>query len=87
MLTLSDYDERALMLQPGEVIVLYTDGVTEVFDDKDEQFGLERLEELVKDNRDKSAEEIQRVIHEAVIDLASYHNLHDEFKTFVITRL
>ena len=83
----SVYDERALMLQPGEIIVFYTDGVTEVFDDREEQFGLERLIELVKANRKKAAAEIQSAIHEAVMEFASDHHFHDDLTSIVLKRL
>jgi sigma-B regulation protein RsbU (phosphoserine phosphatase) len=83
----SVYNERALMLQPGEIIVFYTDGVTEVFDDREELLGLERLIELVLENRKKSAREIQSAIHEAVIEFASDHHFHDDLTSIVLKRL
>ena len=35
------------VLQPGECMVLYTDGVIEAFDERREQFGVERLDEAI----------------------------------------
>ncbi len=40
------YEERSLTLQPGDYVVLYTDGVTEAENDQGDQFGLERLCEI-----------------------------------------
>lgn len=42
-------------LSPGDLLVLYTDGVTEAFNEKDEYFGEERLMEVVVRNRALSA--------------------------------
>ncbi len=81
------YDERALMLNRGELCVFYTDGATEVFNDQDEQFGLDRLVKLVRANKDESAENIQRAIQEAVIEHSSDHHLHDDLTTIVVKRL
>ena len=53
-----------VQLNPGDVVVLYTDGIPEAFDIKKKQYGLERLWQLVVENRQRSAEEIR----EAVID-------------------
>lgn len=38
-----DFTSRSLMLDPGEMLVLYTDGVTEAFDAAGDQFGEDRL--------------------------------------------
>jgi sigma-B regulation protein RsbU (phosphoserine phosphatase) len=38
--------ERSVSLEPNDVLVLYTDGVTELFSPQDEQFGEDRLAEL-----------------------------------------
>ncbi|MBV9463235.1 MAG: SpoIIE family protein phosphatase, partial [Verrucomicrobiae bacterium] len=40
-------NEQALAVEPGDRIVLFTDGVTEAPNEADEQFGLERLREAV----------------------------------------
>ena len=42
-----DLEERAIELAPGDVLVLYTDGVTEAMDEHPEEFGLERLQKVV----------------------------------------
>jgi serine phosphatase RsbU (regulator of sigma subunit) len=41
------YEDRQLKLEPGDVWVLYTDGITEEFDPNEELFGVERLSEAV----------------------------------------
>lgn len=42
-------------LNPGDVVVLYTDGVTEAFDINGVQYGLEKLCEVVRENRHKAS--------------------------------
>ena len=44
-----------LDLRHGDLVVLYTDGVTEAFNEKDEAFGEERLAEFLRLNRAKPA--------------------------------
>ncbi len=41
-----DYDEASVVLQPGDRLLLYSDGLTETMNATDEQFGVERLESL-----------------------------------------
>lgn len=62
---ISDFISQAeVQLNPGDVVVLYTDGIPEAFDINKAQYGLERLWKVVVENRQRSAEEIR----EAVID-------------------
>jgi sigma-B regulation protein RsbU (phosphoserine phosphatase) len=43
----ADYGTQSLKLQPGECIVLYTDGLTEAFDSAGDQYGSKRLSSVL----------------------------------------
>jgi phosphoserine phosphatase RsbU/P len=58
----STYEETVVDLVTGEVLVFYTDGVTEAADSSGEQFGPERLVELVRENRHRPSAEICREV-------------------------
>ena len=62
----TQYDEMELQLQPGDVLVLYSDGVSESRNDAGEDFELQRLSETVQKNHDKSADQIVEAINAAV---------------------
>jgi sigma-B regulation protein RsbU (phosphoserine phosphatase) len=49
-------------LNPGEVVVLYTDGITEAFDINQKEYGVERLCEVVSRNCLLSAEGIKQSV-------------------------
>src|SRR5207237_1159983 len=51
------YEETALQLQPGDVLVFYSDGVMEMRNDSGEEFGLGRLAKTVAANSDKPPSE------------------------------
>lgn len=53
-------------LREGDVLCLYTDGITEAADPSGEEFGLQRLEELVRENRHATAQEITDMIFSTV---------------------
>ena len=60
------YEERPVALATGDVLVLYTDGVTEASNLTEEQYGPRRLEEIVRRLRAYPAAEIVRAIeHES----------------------
>jgi len=48
-----DYAECSLTLAPGNAIVLYTDGITEAMNDRDELYGEERLLSLLRSGGDR----------------------------------
>ncbi|MEG4403966.1 AAA family ATPase [Microcoleus sp. MON2_D5] len=56
-------------LNPGDVVVLYTDGITESVNINRVYYGIERLCKAVKENRHKTVEEIRQ----AVIDDVRQH--------------
>jgi sigma-B regulation protein RsbU (phosphoserine phosphatase) len=49
----SRYYAYYLTLEPGQTLVLYTDGVTEATDDDDEEYGRIRLEQAVREEETK----------------------------------
>ena len=58
--------EQSLDVAADDVLVLYTDGVTEALNEAGEEFGLERLERCVIDSRGGSAEDIAQAIQDAI---------------------
>ena len=63
-----DYEERELKLRPGDILVLYTDGVTEARNKAGELFGEERLRQAIKEGRQLSAAELLEEIYRRVYE-------------------
>jgi serine phosphatase RsbU (regulator of sigma subunit) len=55
-------------LMPGDVLVLYTDGVTEAENQLEEEFGMERLSAIVRSGSSLSAEDLMSHIYNAAAD-------------------
>jgi len=51
--------QKTIQLNVDDLVVLYTDGITEAENIHQEQYGLDQLCRMVKDNRHKSAQEIK----------------------------
>lgn len=56
------FQEESITLAPGDTLVLFSDGVTEAGQKRDDEFGEKRLEAVVKAARTKPLEEIQQRI-------------------------
>ncbi|MFH1625109.1 MAG: SpoIIE family protein phosphatase, partial [Pseudomonadota bacterium] len=61
------YQSKKITLQKGETIFLYTDGVTEAMNERDELFSEERLEKGLTRLKDKPVQEVANGIMEKVI--------------------
>lgn len=55
ILPTADYEVGQTKLNSGDVLIIYSDGVSEAVNAKDEEYGVERLGEVIKQNLDKSA--------------------------------
>lgn len=62
----SRYGRRAFRMEPGDVVCLYTDGITEAHDPKGHEFGTGRLRRLLVEMNRRPAKEIaERIIRAA----------------------
>jgi sigma-B regulation protein RsbU (phosphoserine phosphatase) len=61
------YQEEKMILKPGELLLLYTDGIIEAFNKRDEPFEEERLIKVVQENFNLGAKEISKQIVDDVI--------------------
>ncbi len=62
------YKQHEVSLNSGDRLILFTDGVTEVTNLKDEQFGVERLVNLLENNRELNASAMQNLILKELTD-------------------
>ena len=81
------YHEYHVVMQPGDVFVLYTDGATEAQSPTGEEFGRDRLVEAVKRSLDKPAREMIASIQMAVLEWTASAGATDDVTFFVIKAL
>ena len=55
-------DQESMQLVSGDWLVIFSDGITDAFNDKEEDFGRERLLEVILRNRQRTAEEMRDAI-------------------------
>jgi len=78
------YHQHHLRLRPGDVLVLYTDGVTEASNPEGVEFGRERLAEAVKQNYERPARELIASLEMAVLEWTANAGATDDVTFFVI---
>lgn len=64
-------DVEEVEMQPGDVLVIYTDGVTEAPDESGEQYGEERLAEFLRRCKQQSAKELLSSIQRSVAEFST----------------
>lgn len=84
MKTLMPYESEEIQLESGDVIVLFTDGVTEAKNIYDEEYSDTRLEELLLNNASKNTGAIMEIIQEDVKNFTQGAPQSDDITIVVI---
>ena len=85
LLSGASYRSQSFEVRPGDLLCLYSDGITECTSPGDEEFGLDRLESLLRRERERPLPEIARGVDAAMIDFAAGSPQSDD-QTLVLLR-
>lgn len=77
-------EEQTITIEPDDVFVLYSDGLVEARSSQNEEFGDERLQQVVQAVRHLDAEAIRSAILQAVERFASATGIHDDLTCVVL---
>ena len=66
VLDTAPYEQEALRLYPGDFVALYTDGVTDATTRHEQSFGMERLQRVLLDHRDSTADKIVAALQQTI---------------------
>jgi serine phosphatase RsbU (regulator of sigma subunit) len=81
----AQYTQDSVELGPGDLFVLYTDGITEAANPEDEEYGIERLAEVCRQHREASLDDLATAIEQNLDDFVQGVPYADD-RTFVLTR-
>lgn len=82
----ADYQEGKAEIEPGDVMVIYSDGVTESLDEEGEEFGESRLIEIVQKNRGRTAAGLRDRIDEALAKFVGKAKSVDDLTLVIVKR-
>jgi sigma-B regulation protein RsbU (phosphoserine phosphatase) len=78
------YSVERATLEPGDTLLLFSDGVTEAADPGDQEFGVSRLRELLAGQHDAPLERLQQAIVEAVERFTGGATQADDFTLLLV---
>jgi len=82
-----EYDDASCEMKPDDVLLIYSDGITEAFDKNEEEFGEDRLMQVVRKHLKENAREIAQKIIESVKQHSSGVPQMDDMTLVIVKRL
>jgi len=70
--------------QGGDVLAFYTDGLNEARNKQEEEFGEQRLSNIIKENAHLNTEELKKVIIDTILEFLDGQALHDDLTLILI---
>jgi serine phosphatase RsbU (regulator of sigma subunit) len=80
------YQELAVPMQPGDLLVFFTDGLVERMDEHRRIFGFERVADVLEGLRGQSAETVLSALLAAADQFAAGLSAHDDVTLLVVQR-
>ncbi len=80
------FNVENMIMRKGDILAIYTDGITECMNDNGDPFGEDRLIQLIRNNKDLSSKELTIKIIEEVQTYASKTNYNDDRTLIIIKR-
>ena len=81
-----EFMQNSTMLEPGDTLVFYTDGVTEAMNEAGEEYGMGRLCEVLASAPSREAEEINRAIFKSIREFAGDAPQSDDITCLTLHR-
>ena len=86
IVTKTEWQQRMIQLSPGDILVLYTDGVTDAQNSQGEFYGEERLLATARSSKAGTAKEIQDAIQKDIQDFVGRAPQFDDITLVILVR-
>jgi sigma-B regulation protein RsbU (phosphoserine phosphatase) len=80
----SEYSQGQITLGPGDILVMYTDGIVEAVNPQGEQFGLQRLRSIIAGSPNLAPDNLLREIVQAVSVFSAGQQQFDDITALVV---
>ena len=86
LLPQADYEEQSIVLNSGDLLLTYTDGISEAMTVDDQEWGEEQMLKAVLSSQGTSADEVMREVFRAADEFTAGAPQHDDM-TLLIMKL
>lgn len=87
LMVLGDYEAGQAILNSGDTLVIYSDGVSEANNINEDEFGLDRLKDVIRANIKSSASGIRDKVESALSDFTGSAPANDDITLVIVKRL
>lgn len=87
LMVLGDYEAGKAILNRGDTLVIYSDGVSEANNMNEDEFGLDRLKEVISANITASASGLRDKVESALSDFTGTAPANDDITLVIVKRL
>ena len=74
-------------MQPGDLLVMYSDGYVELVGDNEEQFGVEQFQQVISTHERLKAEEIVNRLEETIVQFENSTGIGGDDRTVVVLKI
>ena len=82
-----DYSDMSFTMKKGDILFLYTDGITEMPNKEKLDFGIDPIKQIIEKNKDCSAEEIAKRLMERLADYIKDTPRTDDVSVIILKRM
>jgi sigma-B regulation protein RsbU (phosphoserine phosphatase) len=80
------FEETSIPILPGEVLILFSDGITEAMNNNEEEFNEDRLMEVILKNRNESPQKLIEIIFKEIRIFSGSAEQMDDMTIVIIKR-
>ena len=80
-------EEKEISLKDGDIVVFYTDGITEAQNSENEMFGVERITELLVKHQNQPASVIAEKIEASVVEFEGKERQFDDLTLIILKKI
>lgn len=83
----NQFTQKIIALNKNDFLILYTDGIPDAINQEEQDFGMSRLEDIVKEHCSQTGEEIRQAIIAAIAEFTSPAEPFDDITLMIIKRV
>ncbi len=83
----AEYEQAGIRMEPGDFLIIYTDGLTEAVNSKNEEYGVERMRKTILENRKGGAAEMLGAMEKDLQKFVAQAPQFDDVTILVVKRV